>query len=81
MLKWTEYAIVRLGVQLRHLAAERPLTESEQCLLDICEVEIKRFEIRESQPAPEKPAPRERRRSFAKWSATRPPLANSRLRD
>lgn len=79
MLKWNEYAIVRCGAQLRQVAAERPLTDEEQHLLEICQSATSRLEAREAQPPPpEKP---KRRRSFAKWSAARPPLANSRYHD
>jgi hypothetical protein len=50
MLDWVEFAVVRHAGQLRDLAAVRPLTETEQRTLDVCQSVIARLEIRESLP-------------------------------
>ncbi len=76
MLNWIEFAIVRHIAILRDLAAQRPLTDDEERLLEICEDERHRLDIREALPPEQLRKPRWNARS-----APYAPLVKSRRRD
>jgi hypothetical protein len=75
-MNWIEFAIARHVAILRDLAAERPLTDDEQRLLEICEDETCRFLNRESLPGQSHRRPRWNART-----ASHAPLEKSRYRD
>lgn len=75
MITWVEFAIARHVAILRDLAQQRPLTDDEERLLDICEDESCRLLARES--LPDQP----RRRPRWNASVTHSPLVKSRSRD